>query len=342
MSHPAADPLVIEQGRLLEQLADQLEAIALRERFAAVEFLADEIREQAAALQRQPMTAEDASGRLDHLAGLADFLANQRKRQIERTFEAVPGMSNQQPDAPPDSPGTGARNARGGLNRGGTADPSMVSDQESDPNADTGGEDDQTTPGGSDDAHREFGRQGQDFPQPRSQTEEALLKSAQRSLEQSRENLMRESMAREQENDPDAQEDQSASEYSADGTPHGAMGYKQNPDWATAEDMGWERPPRANPANSGALGDAPEQAPGQAPDATAFEDTRLKGLNGDGEAQVRWVRQRLASDTREVQPDGFLPAFEHRTTMAQDKASLPRAYRSVVRSYIMILEQLGN
>ena len=73
---------------------------------------------------------------------------------------------------------------------------------------------------------------------------------------------------------------------------------------------------------------------------TGYFETHVQSDDNEADSQELWIRQLPTLNAREVKAETTLPQFQRNTISAQGGTAVPRAYRSVVKSYFIELGKL--
>jgi hypothetical protein len=336
-------PLLSEEGKRLEKWAERLEELAKQEDLPAVRQLAAQVREAARKLQTDPQTSREAIEKLLGLAREAEALSQNRRGQARDAFgaEGVPrpesGSAEQAAERSADGITGGATSQRAerpqlrgpefffhdpGQFRTTTLQRAKAAEKPEEP--------EYSVPRRTRAAR------------PQGELELQVLERARSLLTQTATDMQNRSIAQANNANPssraeagEAIRDQSKEPMTAQGTQQDTWGAglysAAGPEAAQASNRSGEAPSAARVA-----GDREAEAPGE----SKFEESRISGTDEETEAEEYWVRQLPVLNARHVRADGSAPTFQQGVVTAQSQGAIPRAYRAVVRSYFLHLDQL--
>ena len=176
---------------------------------------------------------------------------------------------------------------------------------------------------------------------PKRRMEREVLERTQLRLKEASEELLNEFLS---ENDS-VEPDPNSPAQQGEGDPSGQQMYQQSDDQIdAAPNPGLATGPDGEVAQESS--DAPSQSEHtedrdpDAPEAHGFEDVKIEGIEGEEPAEELWVRQLPTLNAREIRADGTVPQFQRSTITAQSGTAVPRAYRTLVKTYYLELDRL--
>ncbi len=335
---------VAEEGFRLEKWAERLQEVAVREELAKVQRLATDIQKTSEIFQVDQTSPEEAVRELEKLAKFAQTLAESdelpAKPDTRNTTESLNG--NELQASRQIEQGERARAKRDAASGRDEREGNLVTTRtDVDPLADQGpstgarrGSESRTRP--------EAEEQNPRIMENEFDLERALLQKAQQRLVDATQTLNRQV--------------RSPSDNRSTNQARGAM---ENLRADVNPQVGTPGADRAEinedaPLSSGGTdalevksydGLPAQNAPAKedkAPEKTAFFDTQVRGAETEDAADELWVMQLPTLNAREVKRATDLPEFHRTTISAQGGVDIPRAYRSVVKSYFIALEQLKH
>ena len=342
---PSADLLIVEEGERLKNLAARLEEIARREGFESVRALAKELREVSEQLQSGELSAVDAAQRMQELSELAEELIKGDPNSKLPNFggetlgETDPSAGGEEPDpdaqgeAAEDRIGLGGRGPENLLNR--KAESEAVRGAEQDANKQADGDDFGKEPP----AESPYARKIRD---PERRMELEVLERTQLRLKEASRELLNQFISQD---NPQQQPDPNSPPQQGEGDPSGQQMYQQsddqidsvpNPGMATGPDGEVAQESSEAPSQS----EHREDRDSGVPESHGFEDVKIEGIEGEEPAEEFWVQQLPTLNARKIRADGTVPQFQRTTITAQSGTAVPRAYRSVVKTYYLELDRL--
>jgi hypothetical protein len=338
------ETLLSEEGQRLEKWAERLKELAEQQDLPAVRELAEQVRQEAKKLQNGSKSTREAIEKLQGLAQMAEDLAQRRHGESR---DAVSGAEPQHPDVPT----SGQEGGQSGTGTAGTTSSQRVKRPElrgpefffQDP-----GQFANTTL-----KRAEMAEKGdtEPFEQRRSRAvksegklELQVLERAKSLLSQSATEIKNRSVSQANNANAGSKGEQGEAIKDQSKEPMSAQGQLQDGSGAGL----FSAAGPSDPAASNRSGEAPSQSRGsngrdaEKPGAAGYKEQYVKGSGEEAGAEEYWVRQLPTLNARHVRADGSVPAFQQGVVTANTQGAIPRAYRSVVRSYFLRLDQLNE
>ena len=347
-AHPQAalnEPLLSDEGKRLEKWAERLQELADQENMPAVRELAVQVREEAKKIQSGSKSTREAIEKLKGLAQMAEDLVQRRHGAGREAFSGDDPQNQQASNSGKDS-------KEGGSGTAGSPSSQRVSRPKlrgpefffHDPGqfrtttlqraemAEKEANDDPIEKRRSRAARSEGRLELQVLERAKSLLSRTATEMQNRAITQSyNANAGRKGEAGE------AIKDESKEPMSAQGQQQDSWGAglysAAGPEAAAASNRSGEAPSTAR-VDSAREAESPAEA--------KYKDSRISGSGEETEAEEYWVRQLPALNARHVRADGSIPAFQQGVVTAQNQWAIPRAYRAVVRSYYLHLDQLNE
>jgi len=338
------DPLLSEEGRRLEKWAERLKELADQENMPAVRELAEQVREEAKKIQSNSKSARDSIEKLKGLAQMAEDLVQRRHGQGREAFGGEEQQNSQAFN----------ENSEGGKSGDGSAG-TPSSQRASRPRL-RGPEFFFHDPGQfrtttlqrakmAEEGDKEpFETRRTRAARSQGQLELQVLERARSLLSQTATEMQNRSITQSNRANPGQKGETGEVIKDQSKEPMSAQGQQQDT-WGAGL-YSAAGPSAAQASNRS--GEAPSQSrveqgrDAERPGETKFDSTRVASSDEETEAEEYWVRQLPTLNARHVRADGSIPAFQQGVVTAQNQGAIPRAYRAVVRSYFLHLDQLNE